>query len=773
MGLNESVRVAQHKQRQRKRFLKLSIIMAAVMVVMVALAWVINLNLAGKEELLESGKEYAAQDLHQEASIQFRKALEEDASYGEARLELARAYMRLGQLRQAMAEAIRAADLMPQNVEAQLEAIRFLLVTRQFEDARARADALLKVDPKNVEALIARAGATARLVDLENGIFEMERAVQLIPQDPNAYMMLGALRSSQDLKAAEAAFKKAVEVAPKSPAAMRALAAFYWRSGNAMEAEVWIRRLVDLDPLSVASQQLLVSFLIATNREGEAEAPLKDLVAKSKNPAAEFMLADYYTQLGRPGDATPILERLAGDKTNQVQAKLRLARFYFLDGRSQDAHRMIADVLAADGRNVNALTMRANLLLNERNFAQALEVANDALRVQASSVDAKRMVAEAHAGQGNLELAIRALTELLQVDSRQSQARVRLAQLYLLRKQLDTAKRVADEAVTADPNAVAPLLVRAQVHLARGETDAAARDLAPINQAAPDIAQLQVLLGDVSLRRRQFQEARRAFDRARVLAPNDIDALRGMLTLEILERRPRRAVEMLEQRLKGAGYSTDLAMLASSVYMLAGDAVKSERALRQVIENDPTRQAAARLELANLYLEQNLLDQARNELAFVTRGDAAAGAQTMIGMILQAQDKPTEAQAVFEKVLADHPETSLAANNLAWLLAETGVRLDESLNLAQTATRLDPANASFRDTLGWVYLKRGVTDLAIRAFSESVRLAPNEPQYRYHLAMAYSKAGESEKASSELKRVLTQRPDFKDAQVLLESLPKS
>lgn len=773
MGLNESVRVAEHRQRQRKRFLKLSIIMAGVMVVMVVLAWVITLTLAGKEELVESGKEYAAQGLYQEASIQFRKAIEVDGSYGEARLELARAYMQLGQPRQAMAEAIRAADLMPENVEAQLEAVRFLLVTRQFEDARARADALLKVDPKNVEALIARAGATARVVDLENGIFEAEQAVQLMPQDPNAYMMLGVLRSSQDMDAAEAAFKKAADVAPKSPAALRALAAFYWRNGNAAETERWIRRLVALDALSVPAQQLLVSFLVATNRAVEAEAPLKDLVAKSKDPAAEFVLADYYAQLGRPGEGTSILEGLAREPPTQVQAKLRLARLYFLDGRIPDAHRMIGDVLAVDGRNVNALNMRANLLLNERNYSQALDVANEALRVQASSLDARRIVAEAHAGQGNVDLAIRALTDLLQVNPLNGDAKVRLAQLYMLRRQFDNAKRLADDAVTGDPNAVAPRLVRAQVHLARGETDAADRDLAPINQAVPDIAPLQVLLGDLALRRRQFQEARRAFERARALAPNSLDAFRGMLTLEILERRPRRAVEMLEQRLKGAPYSTDLAMLASSVYTLAGDAVKSERALRQVIENDPNQQSAARLELANLYLDQNLLDQARNELAFVTRGDAAVGAQTMIGMILQAQDKPTEAQAVFEKVIAEHPEAPLAANNLAWLLAEAGVQLDEALNLAQTATRVEPANASFRDTLGWVYLKRGVTDLAVREFAESVRLDQNEPQYRYHLAMAYSKAGEPEKAIPELKRALTQRPDLKDAQVLLDSLQKS
>ena len=50
----------------------------------------------------------------------------------------------------------------------------------------------------------------------------------------------------------------------------------------------------------------------------------------------------------------------------------------------------------------------------------------------------------------------------------------------------------------------------------------------------------------------------------------------------------------------------------------------------------------------------------------------------------------------------------VAANNLAWMYAETGENLDMALQLAQAAARRLPNIPAIQDTLGWIHHKKGL-----------------------------------------------------------------
>ena len=63
----------------------------------------------------------------------------------------------------------------------------------------------------------------------------------------------------------------------------------------------------------------------------------------------------------------------------------------------------------------------------------------------------------------------------------------------------------------------------------------------------------------------------------------------------------------------------------------------------------------------------------------------AAGPPTMIGMILEQKGDRDGARRQYRDVLAKHPRAAVAANNLAWILAEDG-QFDEALKFATVAT---------------------------------------------------------------------------------------
>ena len=135
-------------------------------------------------------------------------------------------------------------------------------------------------------------------------------------------------------------------------------------------------------------------------------------------------------------------------------------------------------------------------------------------------------------------------------------------------------------------------------------------------------------------------------------------------------------------------------------------------------------------------------------------------AQTLAGVILEAQKKPDEARKRYQQALAIDPEMPVAANNLAWMYVESGDNMDVALQLAQTATRRLPDNPAMQDTLGWIYYKKGLAALAVPPFERSVKLDPRNPVFHYHLGLAYLKAGDSTRARVALQEALTLAPNF-------------
>ena len=125
--------------------------------------------------------------------------------------------------------------------------------------------------------------------------------------------------------------------------------------------------------------------------------------------------------------------------------------------------------------------------------------------------------------------------------------------------------------------------------------------------------------------------------------------------------------------------------------------------------------------LAELYVSQGKLDQARQEMeALAVRQPKPVAAHTMIGILLQAEGRIADARQRYEKVLQIDRRAPVAANNLAWIYAESGQNLGVALELAQTAKAAMPRVAAVNDTLGYVYLKRDVPTLAVPPLREAV-----------------------------------------------------
>jgi len=714
---------------------------------------------------LKSAADYEAKKEYASAIVEYRAALQLDPKLGEARIKLGDLYARTSDAQNAYREYVRAADTMPDNIDAQLKAGALLLLGNQFADAKARAEKVLQLSPRHPGGLTLLGNALAGLNDMDGAMERLSAAIQADPGQGTLYSNIGVLQLARgDRQMAEASFKKAVNAAPKQVATRVALAHFYRSQGRTAEAETVLKEALAVDPRSVQVNSNLAQLYIESGRTLEAELPLRALSEERKDPSSLFALADYYTNTNRPREAAAILDKLAATKESYSLAKARLAAIDYTAGRAAEAHAILNELLKREPNSRIGLVLKGRLLLMERKPDEALAMAKAAISADPErAADGQFLLAQIYLSTGQVEDALDALRQTLKLDPRQVGAQIALARVYASKGQKLPAIEMAQQAVVSAPLNPEARLALVRAVLASGDTARAERELRSLVNRFPNSSAVLTQVGGLYLARHDHANARAAFTQALTLDPTSPDALGGLVVLDLGAKDAKSAIARVEARLAAAPDDARAWYLAARSYALVGDAPQTERALMKTIEIDPANVQAYGM-IGDLYGMQGKLDQALQQFqAWATREPRSVAAQTMVGLVLEKLNRMPEAQRTYERVLEMDRHAAIAANNLAWLMAEGGGNLDQATELAQSAKSQAPDQPAFNDTLGWIYYKKNLAEQSVPLFQQALEKDPENALTHFHLGMAYAKLGEDSKAIAALKRALTLDPQLSTA----------
>ena len=506
------------------------------------------------------------------------------------------------------------------------------------------------------------------------------------------------------------------------------------------KAENSFKRALDIDPRNALTNRVFASFYLGTKRVAEAEQPLQIVADVTKSPDALFALSWYYISTKNDAAARRLLSPMSADPKTASTANVWLAALDYKDGHSQNALKRVADVLAADQNNLQALLLKSAVLLTDGKLDDALKSADAATGHYPKSTSAMFMLGRVQTARKQPEAAIHAFEETLRLNPRATAAKVALARLYLAQGQPEHSVGLAAEALANEPTNGEAQLVYARGLLRQGETDRASAELKQLSARFPSSADVHAEMGMLLGQKHDRDAARAEFQRALQLQPNHLEALGGLVALDLASNNSAAARALVDARVAGAPTAPLLA-LAAHTYAAGGDLQGAERLLRKALELDTSYLAAYR-SLGQLYFRQNQLTEARAEFQKVAeQSPKSVGALTMIAIIDQAQGNLKAAQSGFEHVVQVDPEAAVAANNLAWIYVENGGNLDVALQLAQTARRHLPAVAEVNDTLGFIYYKKDLPALAVPALKVSVEKEPANAVYHYHLGLGVQQRG--------------------------------
>ena len=725
-----------------------------------------------KQEYVKSGDRYVEDKKYFEAIVQYRNALQQDPKFGEARRKLAETYMTVGDAGNGFREYIRAADLLPDDVGLQVKAATLLLLAKQFEDAKTRAEMALDKDPKNVEAQIIRANALAGLNQFDSAIKQLEEANKLQPT-VGGYGTIGAIESTHGSKPdAEKAFRAAVSVDPKNVNAHLALANYLISAGREADAEASFKQALALEPGNQLANRGLVAFYVANGRAVEAEPYLKKLAENDTSPQATYKiaLAEYFAQSKRLGDAQKILAPLAASKEAFASSQTRLAAIQYAQKDTTKAHQTIDGVLQREPKNEEALLMKTRFLLAEGKLDDALKTAQAAVAANPQSAGGQYLVGTIERGRGRPAEAIAAFTEALKLNPRAVNAQLQLSQLNLATGRAETGLQFAEDAAKAQPRSPDIQLNLARNLIARNQLARADPIVRQLVKQYPDVAPAQAIGGTLALARKDYAQARQSYGRTLSLDPGNFEALAGLTSIDVAQKNFPQARSRLDAALAKDPSNVGLLLLSGRLSAAAGDLSGAEASFRKVIDVNPGALQAYGL-LAQVYLSQKKLDQARAEFEQLAHRQAQAiGPPTMIAIIYGAQGKREESRRQYEKVLQIDDHAAVAANNLAYLYAEDGTNLDVALQLAQTAKSALPDAPEVDDTLGYVYVRKGLGSLAVPPLEASVQKDPKNPMLLLHLGQAYALTGEKAKAKRALEAALAISGSFEGAEEARKTL---
>ena len=103
------------------------------------------------------------------------------------------------------------------------------------------------------------------------------------------------------------------------------------------------------------------------------------------------------------------------------------------------------------------------------------------------------------------------------------------------------------------------------------------------------------------------------------------------------------------------------------------------------------------------------------------------------GAVCERSGDYKTAEKLFVKSIDCNPENSDAYNYIAYMWAEKGVNLDNALDYVNHALEIEPDNAAYLDTIGWILFKKGNHEKALDFIRNAHVMMPGDPTILDHL----------------------------------------
>ncbi len=781
-------------------------LLSVFLIALLALSGCTNAEKA-KAEHVRRGEAYLKEQKFQEASLEFRNAIQIDDKLGAAHWGLAQAYEGLQRFPEMITELQKANELDKNNLESRVKLGNYFLAAgagrpELIGEAERLAKETLDKDGNHIEGHILMGGIYFARKETDKAFAELNRAIELNPSRVESYLSMARFYIvTNERDKAEELFKRSINLNPNSPLAHSEYGKFLVQGNRLQEAEASLLKAVEVGPTDRNARFVLASFYLVNRQLDKAETEYKALAALDQDkPESRAVLADFYSTINRGDEAIRIYKDILTKSPDFLQGRYRLSEILLQRGDIQDAGVQIDEALKKDQHDRQALLLRARLQMRKQQpeaFKAAIEDLKDVLRQEPNSRAGLYFMAQANFSLGLVDQARTFAGDLERNYPDYLPAKLMQIQINTAGGDPKTVVTLATDLLdrlskTAPDRDNSPQLlaeIGEKAYLSRGTAQlqlknmaAARQDFEAARQIAPSDPGVYNSLAIVSIAENKPQDAMASFENALRVDATNFAALNGIVGQYARSNELDKAHARVDQALSSYPNVSWLHFLKGQVHRMQNNGSAAEAEFRRALEIDPGY-LPAYSSLAELFISGKQVDRAIEEYKKILaiRPDNAT-VYTLIGMLEDSRQNYDAAIDNYKKALERDQNAVIAANNLAWNYAVYGKgNLDEAVRLAQFVVQRNPNIAGFLDTLGWVYYKKNLYSAAVEQLQKAValdeasaRASNGSPSatYQYHLGMALKEKGDKAASQQALQAALrlSEKTPFADVEEAKKAL---
>jgi putative PEP-CTERM system TPR-repeat lipoprotein len=780
-----------------------------------------------KQQYYEKGVQYLKSGNANGAIIAFKKAIENDQNYFEARYQLGLAYLLQGKDDSAEKEFLKVLRLNPSFHNAHIYLAKTYINKSKIDDAVKEIKIYFGKASDNVEAYQTAATAYALKRDYVTAEEFLNNALKKFPDSSSVKTLLAdiyfesgkideaerVIRGVLDSKVKDrdalyvfikirkkqgktndviSTYQKIIEIDPKDIRAQLELGLSYLENGNIVKAKEMAEGMKKSQKRGPEAPYLIGLAYFYEKKIDEALVSFQKSINIKPNPGAYYYLGLCRFEKGDLEQASSEFQKVIDMRPDMIQPHLLLAAIHLKGGRAEEAGKEAKKALNIDDRNAVAHNLYGSVYLAQGKGDMAMEEFDRALELNPQLVDAHIKKGTISLQSGNDQIAEREFLNAVKIAPEVLNSRIMLAKYYIKNERFHEAVNILKQGLKGnDSDAVIYNIVGA-AYLGAEDIENSRQNFEKAISANPRFFLPYFNLALLYLNKGEKEMAVKEY---RKILDIDTKNVAALLMLAKVMDADKKDKEALSFYMKAKETGEEIAYLSlAGYYQARNDNKQALRVLQEALSFDP-RFTHAKEMIGLLYVGEKNYKEALSVYKELKESSPEIGAEMtadvyaamgeydkavtemkglllrdnkridILGKIVGLYIKKKDFQNA-EKTAKDI--ISLKPQGDAGYLILSSVYMEnrqfrEALNAVKKAQDLNPGNIETQAAIGRIYVSMKEFQKAIEIFKELERSNPKYVPAYFYQAQILEQKGQKKEAAEKYGKLLEMSPNYAPA----------
>lgn len=656
-------------------------------------------------------------------------------------------------------------DKVKNHPQANFIKAQILLREKDYNGAYNAAQQVLNVMPQHMPAAFVYGAANFALGNYNQAVEYLIIYLSADPTNLKAQNLLANVYLKQKKYRQALLIMEGIpqEQLQKDPLLLQTLATIYIQTGEAKKGIDLLNQAYTLAPDNQDIRKLLISAQFQSGELDDAVSELEQLVSESdiqdqeqsQNQANLLLIVSYIRQ-EEFDKAEKKIQQLLSQTPDDTKLMNLSALTKQLKGETEQAISEFQNILKKDKNNIPAYLGLARIAIIEQNWTQAENYFQQIIAIDANNLKAYLGLAVVAEKQKKPEMTERYFMDAIEQSknniTQQMTVASLLSQWYQSRKQPKKILALAKKLEQQHPNnnSIRSFMARAQ--LLNQQQQEAERTLMSIINSDKQDAKHRVLLAQlISNDANRTEEALELLDNALAIEPENQSLYTIKAAILVKQRRYEEGLDIATTMQQEFPDSETGKLLQADIYRAQKKYQQALTIYQQVYEQKPEKKVLSAS--IDMLIQLNRKEEAIDLLTqAVKENPQDIDNLFKLASLHHEKQQLNQAEQYYNRILAQVPNHIVTLNNLAWIYMEKDSA--KAVKVAKQAHEQTPDTAAIIDTYGFALVKHGELKQGLELLELAQLALPADKDVQYHLAYAYEKNGQRDKALNILESLL-------------------